>query len=480
MITLLKRGMYCSFQETEPQRHLNGRKLYEIRANVLGGATSINGIQYARGTRRDYDGWASLGNEGWSYADVLPYFIRMETYSRGAGPHHGGTGPFHVSHAELSDPIAQAWVAAAVEAGFSYNDDLNGALPTGFGPPDEAVHAGRRVSAASAFLKPALTRENLTVVTQATVHKLILSGQRCTGLEYAHAGECHRVEAGTVILSAGVFGSPQLLMLSGIGNAGTLREHGIATRVDLPGVGRGLRDHPGFQISCTCPEPITDFRYMGPIRGAQAALNYLLFRRGFLARSAVRAVGLVSSSENEPDWPDLKIQFVNVLIDDGPDLRVTRHGYLVRISMTRPQSSGEVTLRSADPAAPPRINVNYLADQQDLQRARSGVRIAREIFRQPAMRRFRGDEVAPGAANASDEQIEAWLRSSVGSDAHSVGTCRMGHDENAVVDPRLQVHGVEGLRVIDASVMPTHIGGNTAAPTMMIAEKGADLILQGS
>lgn len=480
MIPMLKRGMYSSMVQTEPQQHLGGRTLFEIRGQVLGGASSINGIQHARGTAGDYNHWASLGADGWSYADVLPFFKRSENYSGGGSLYRGGSGPFAVTRATIDNPIAQAWVDAAEEAGFPSNPDLNGASGLGFGAPDEARRGGRRTSSASAYLHPVSRRPNLAVMTGATVNALSLSGRRCQGVVLTHRGETIRVEAGTVILSAGVFGSPQLLMLSGIGDPVHLAEHGIVGSVDLPGVGRNLRDHLGFQVSMTCPVPLTDFRYMSPVRGAGTVMHYLLLRRGFFARSAVRAIGQICSDVAEPGWPDLKMQLVNLLIEDGPDMRMERHGYLVRMSMTRPASSGQVTLRSADPAAPPRIDANYLADPLDLARARSGVRLARTILRQRAMDRFQGSEVAPGSGRTSDAELDGWLRASGGSDSHSVGTCRMGTDDGAVVDPQLKVHGVEGLRIVDASVMPDHVGGNTVAPTLMIAEKAADMILQAA
>lgn len=479
MIPLLKRGLYAVFQETEPQAHLNERVLFDMRGKVLGGGTSINGIQHSRGVPKDYDWWAELGNKGWSYGEVLPYFKKSESFSQGGSAYRGGNGPFHVTQAPISDPVAKAWIRAAGEAGYAFSNDLNGEVPEGFGPPDEAVRGGRRVSAVSAYLKPALRRKNLTVITAAHVQRLLMSGKRCTGVDYLHHGEMRRAEAGTVVLSAGVYGSPQLLMLSGIGNPLALREHGIASTVDLPGVGQNLQDHLGFMVSTTCPLPVTDLRHMRPMGGAKAALDYLLLRKGFLARSSVRAIAVLRSEAADAGWPDLKMQFFNLLMDDGPGIGVSRHGYLVRISMTRPQSVGEVTLRSADPSAMPRINANYLADPRDMARARSGVRIVRDLFGQPAMAQYRGEEVAPGADAVSDEQIDTWLRSAAGGDAHGIGTCRMGHDDKAVVDPQLRVHGVEGLRVIDASVMPAHICGNTVAPTMMVAEKGADMILNG-
>jgi choline dehydrogenase len=242
-------------------------------------------------------------------------------------------------------------------------------------------------------------------------------------------------------------------------------------------VGKNLRDHLGFMVTMTAALPNTDFRHMRSLGAARTALSYLLFRKGFFSRSSVRAIGIVGSEVAEPGWPDLKMQFFNLLMDDGPGIGVSQHGFLVRLSMTRPGSTGSVTLRSANPDDHPRIDANYLSDPIDLARARSGVRIARDIFRQPAMARFRKEEVAPGRDVTSDAQIDAWLRRAAGGDAHGIGTCRMGHDDNAVVDPELRVHGVDGLRVIDASVMPTHVCGNTVAPTMMVAEKGAEMAL---
>jgi choline dehydrogenase len=477
MFVMLRRGLYAWAYQTEPQTQLDGRVLFDVRGKVLGGSTSINGMQYCRGSPRDYDHWAELGNEGWSYSDVLPYFKRSERSSRGASPLRGESGPLTVTRAEIRHPIAQAWLDAAVQAGYSYNDDTNGVAREGFGPQDEMLFRGRRVSAARAYLAPARGRRNLVVATRATAQRLLLSGRRCAGVEYLQHGMSQRVEADrAVIVAAGVFGSPQLLMLSGIGNPPELESHGIAPRVGLPGVGRNFRDHVGFWVSVTCRKPITDLRYMTVAGGIGAVLRHYALRSGPLSESPVRAIGLVRSELAEPGWPDLKFQCVTALIE-GPDMRVERHGFLARVAMTRPASTGSVTLRSADPQVTPRIDARYFAAPEDLARARAGVRIARDIFAQRALDPFRGVEVSPGAQVETEQQIDAWLRATAGPDLHGVGTCRMGIDAEAVVDSRLRVHGVDNLRVVDASIMPDIVSGNTAAPTIMIGEKGADMIL---
>ncbi|WP_394729847.1 GMC family oxidoreductase [Altererythrobacter sp. GH1-8] len=477
---MLKRQIYSHFCKTEPQVYLGGRELEEIRGRVLGGNTTINGAQHARGARQDFDRWADLGNVGWRFDDVLAYFKKSESADHGEDAFRGRSGPFKVSQAPLDHPIAQGWVAAAVEAGHSFNEDLNGGVATGVGAPDQAVYAGRRTSSASAYLRPVMTRPNLTVMTGALVEKLVLESGRCVGAILRHKDKRQRIEAGHVIVSAGTFGSPQLLMLSGIGDPDHLREHDIAVDTPLPGVGRNLSDHLGFQIGMTSSKELSDLRFAGPFKGGRAMAQYLLTRRGFFAHSSVRAIGMVCSdhaAQNEPGWPDLKLQLASVLPDEETPMHASEHGFHVRISMTRPASTGSVRLKSADPNACPAINANYLADPLDLERARSGIRLAREIFAQAPMAEFVGQRVSPSLELESDAELEQWLRSHAGSDAHAVGTCRMGTDEGAVVDPQLRVRGVEGLSVVDGSVMPTHVSGNTTAPILMIAEKAASMML---
>lgn len=477
---MLKRHIYSSLCKTEPQEHLGGRELDEIRGRVLGGNTTINGAQHSRGAPQDFDQWAQLGNSGWGFADVLPFFKRSESAKHGDDTYRGRSGPFKVSQAPLDHPVAQGWIEAAVEAGHSFNEDLNGAESVGVGAPDQAVFEGRRTSSSSAYLRPVASRTNLTVLTNAMVEKLLVENGRCHGALVRKGGQTHRFEAERVVLSAGTFGSPQVLMLSGIGEPDHLREHGIAVETALPGVGQNLSDHLGFQIGMTSAKELSDLRFAGPIKGGRAMAQYLLTRRGFFAHSSVRAIGMLCSdlaAEAEPGWPDLKLQLASVLPDEGATMTASEHGFHVRISMTRPKSAGSVRLRSSDPAACPAINANYLADREDLRRSRSGIRLAREIFAQPAMAEFIGKRVSPSLDIESDEELEGWLRAHAGSDAHAIGTCRMGTDEMAVVDPQLAVRGVEGLYVVDGSVMPTHVSGNTTAPILMIAEKAASMLL---
>ncbi len=480
---MLKRQIYSHMCKTEPQAHLGGRELEEIRGRVLGGNTTINGAQHARGAAQDFDHWAELGNAGWRFDDVLPFFKQSESAAHGDDAFRGRSGPFKVSQAPLDHPIAQGWVAAAIEAGHSFNEDLNGGVATGVGAPDQAVYDGRRTSSSSAYLRPVISRTNLTVMTGALVERLLVDKSRCHGVIVQRKGKSQRYEAGRVIVSAGTFGSPQLLMLSGLGDPDHLRAQGVSVEVPLRGVGQNLSDHLGFQIGMTSSQELSDLRFAGPIKGGKALAQYLLTRRGFFAHSSVRAIGMLCSdlaAEREPGWPDLKLQLASVLPDEATPMHASEHGFHVRISMTRPKSTGAVRLRSTDPAACPAIDANYLAEREDLERARSGIRLAREIFAQGPMSEFIGKRVSPSLDVASDRELEQWLRAHAGSDAHAVGTCRMGTDENAVVDPELNVRGVEGLFVVDGSVMPTHVSGNTTAPILMIAEKAAHMMLGAS
>ncbi|XUU61007.1 GMC family oxidoreductase [Erythrobacter sp. HA6-11] len=477
---MLKRQIYSHFCKTEPQVHLGGRQLDEIRGRVLGGNTTINGAQHARGAPQDFDHWAGLGNAGWAFEDVLPFFKQSESAKHGEDAYRGRSGPFKVSQAPLDHPFAQGWIEAAIEAGHNFNEDLNGGISTGVGAPDQAVFEGRRTSSSSAYLKPATTRTNLAVLTGGLVERLLIDKARCNGVIVRHKDKVQRFEAGHVVVSGGTIGSPHLLLLSGIGQPDHLQEHGIEVQVPLVGVGRNLKDHLGFQIGMTSSQDLSDLRFAGPIKGGKAMARYLLTRRGFFAHSSVRAIGMLCSdmaADREPGWPDLKLQLASVLPDEETPMRASEHGFHVRISMTRPKSSGAIRLRSANPSACPAINANYLAEREDLERARSGIKLARDIFAQKPMSKFTGKRVSPSLDVASDEQLERWLRDHAGSDAHAIGTCRMGLDEDAVVDPQLNVRGVAGLSVVDGSVMPTHVSGNTTAPILMIAEKAASMML---
>ena len=460
-----------------PQKHLNDRVLYLPRGKVLGGGSSINGMVYDRGSARDFDRWSELGNEGWSFAEVLPYFRRAETYEPGANDYHGGAGPLHGSRPQVKHPLARAFVEAGVQAGYPYNDDTNGASREGFGPVDVTVHRGRRSSTSSACLRPVLHRPNLSVITGAHVTRILLEGRRAVGLRYRKSGQEHTVRAEReVILSAGAINSPQILMLSGLGPADHLRGHGIATLVDLPGVGGNLQDHLAITVKHRSLQPISMFKYFSPLRGAVALGQYVLFRKGPLADPGMEAAAFLKSDASQPE-PDIKLLFVMALYRNHGREVIPEHGFYAHINCLRPESRGTVRLASADPAAAPLIDQNYLAAPGDLRIMRRGVQLAREVFAQRAFDPYRGDELEPGCSTAGDAGIDAFIRSHADADYHSVGTASMGRDAQAVVDERLRVHGVEGLRVVDASIMPRIVGANTNMTVIMIAEKAADMIL---
>lgn len=474
---MLRGGKFSWHYETAPQKHLDGRVLQDARGKVLGGSSSINGMCYSRGAPEIFDLWAGLGNTGWSYRDVLPYFKRAESSEHGETEFRGGNGPLPVTRAKISNPAQQAWLEAAQQAGFPFSDDHNGARPEGFGPSDRTISKGRRVSTAVAYLEPARNRSNLHVEINARATRLLFEGQRVVGVEYWQASGMRRVRAVREVISCGgTFQSAQLLMLSGIGEAEHLRAVGIAPRVDLKGVGQNLHDHVGSSVQMTCPLPVTDYRLASSkLAQAAAGVRYLFTRGGPLAGNSTDAVAYLRSGAPGHDELDLKYYLIPMLTGTGEPLQ--EHGVTNLIILTRPESRGELRLRSADPLDKPLIDANYLADARDREALRRGVRIARDIFSQPAYQRYRGREYFPGESCRSDEDLDALFRSTVSVNYEAVGTCKMGHDELAVVNDRLQVHGVEGLRVVDGSVMPRITTGDPGATIVMIAEKAAEMIL---
>jgi len=486
LLPIMMKGMFCWPYQTTPQKHLNDRVLYAPRGKVMGGGSSINGMVYDRGTAADYDRWAALGNEGWSYRDVLPYFKRAETYRAGASegsdpagpdPFHGDAGPLQVSRVKTLHPLAQAWVEAGQQAGFNYNPDTNGALREGFGPCDTTVGGGQRSSSASAYLHPVRRRPNLRVETAALVTRVLFSGTRATGVEYVQKGRRHEVHAeGEVILAGGAINSPQLLLLSGVGEGVQLRSHGIETRIELPGVGQNLQDHLASSVKVACTTPISLYNYLSPIAGGLALGRYLLFRQGPLATASVEAIAFVKAHPLSME-EDVKMIFAMALYQHNGREVIKQHGFFAHIDVVRPESRGRVSLRSADPLAPPLLDPNFFATERDRRTLVEAIKMAREVFKQKAFNPYRGRELAPGQSVNSDAEIEAYIRATAEADYHSVGTCKMGSDTRAVVDAQLRVHGAQGLRVVDASVMPLMPGGNTAVPTIMVAERGADLIL---
>lgn len=475
---MLKHGMVSWHYQTAPQKHLDNRVLADARGKVLGGSSSINGMCYSRGGPEIFDLWAGLGNVGWSYVDVLPYFRRAESSPHSDGEFRGGSGPLPVTRATISNPGQKAWIEAAKQAGYPYSEDHNGSAPEGFGPSEHTIRRGRRMSTAVSYLHPVHRRSNLTVRTGAHVTRLMVEEKRVVGVEYLHKGQVERVyAAGEVISSGGTFQSAQLLMLSGIGDGDHLASLGITPIVDLKGVGQNLHDHVGTQVQMTCPEPVTNYKLaLNPLRMAAAALRYAVTRGGPLANSGTDVIAYLRSGAPGHGELDLKYYFLPMLLS-GDGSPVSQHGFTNLVILTRPESRGELTLQSADPMVQPRINTNYLADERDRDALRRGVRIARELLTQPAYERYRGQEYGPGAACSSDAELDAYFRSTSNVNYEAVGTCRMGHDELAVVDDQLRVHGIGGLRVVDGAVMPRITTGDPNATIIMIAEKAADMIL---
>ena len=458
---------------TVPQAHAGGRDLYWPRGKVLGGSSSINAMIYIRGHHADYDGWAADGCEGWGYADVLPYFKRSEDNARGASAYHGVGGPLPVQDPRSPSPFSLAFVDAAEQAGHPRNEDFNGAEQEGGGLYQLTQRGGRRASTASTFLKAARRRPNLQIETGAHATRVLFKEGRATGVEIVQDGEVRAVDAAReVILCGGAINTPQLLMLSGVGPADELAAHGIRVLADRPGVGQNLHDHPIVGVHFALREPVS---LLGA-EGLMSVARYLIRRDGMLSSNVAEA-GLFVRTRPELAYPDLQFHVAPMLFEQHGLVPQTEHGFSIGPTLVRPRSRGAITLASADPFTHPRIDPNYLADPADAEALVAGVRIAREIAHEPALDRFRGDEIRPGAPLTSDADLEAYVRETCETLYHPVGTCRMGADADAVVDLDLRVRGVRGLRVVDASVMPTIPNGNTNAPTMMIAEKAADLIL---
>ena len=465
--------------ETTPQPGLDGRQIKWPRGKVLGGSSTINGMMYMRGNAADYDAWAQTGLSDWSYDDVLPYFRRSEANPERANSRfHGQDGSLHVAKAKGKNPLYQDFLAAGHGAGYPANDDFNGAIQEGLGFYDFNTQDGRRVSSATAFLRPAMSRNNLTVLTKTKVQRIVLNNKRASGLVVRRAGEETTVHArGEVILSGGAINSPQLLMLSGIGDAGNLAEHGIESVVSSPNVGRNLQDHLGVYLTYACKDPITLYRLFRPDRAAFAFARAWLTGKGPASAVPLEAGGFLRTRA-DLDIPDIHITFV-----PGLNLETTRagqgqHGYLINFYQLRPESRGRVKLASANPGAAPLIDPAYLKAAADRRCLRDGTRLARKIGEMAPLVARKKADISPTFDDlTSDDAIDRWVRGGANTIFHPVGTCRMGADDAAPVDGQLRVRGVDGLRVVDASVMPTIIGGNTSAPTMMIAEKAADLIL---
>jgi len=463
---------------SDAEPYLDGRRLTHPRGRVLGGSSSINGMVYIRGHAGDYDGWAASGLTGWGYADVLPYFKRAEQHLHGGNPYHGGSGPLAVFAPDINaSPLNAAFVQAATQAGYGLSEDSNGERQEGFGRVDRTTRNGRRCSAARAYLAPALRRANLRTVTGALVHRVLLLGERAVGIEYSRDNVVTQAYADReVILSAGAINSPQLLQLSGVGAADQLAAAGIDVRVELPAVGANLNDHPDLVVQHRCLQPVSIYNANRGLGKILTGLRWFAGLGGLAGSNHFEAGGFMRSRAGV-EQPDLQLTFMPLAIKPGTVGDVGMHSFQVHIDLMRPKSLGRVTIRSADPVAAPSICFNYLADPEDREDLRTAVRLTREILAQPALSPYRGEELNPGDAIQSDQDIDAWVRRNVETCYHPVGTCRMGLDpRGAVVDAQCRVHGVAGLRIIDASVMPAIVSGNTNAPTIMIAEKVSDLL----
>jgi choline dehydrogenase-like flavoprotein len=461
---------------TEPEAQLDGRRLWWPRGRVLGGSSSINAMCYIRGDARDYDEWARLsGDARWNWQNVLPYFKRAEGNARGADALHGANGPLAVQDLRSPNLLSQAFVDAALACGYPANRDFNGAQQEGFGLYQVTQKNGARCSTAAGYLRAARGRANLRVVTRAVTQRVLLDSHRAVGVDYRHHGRLTRAEGGEVILCGGTINSPQLLMLSGIGPADHLREHGIRVAQDQAGVGANLQDHLDICTLQHCVQAVSYDR----LNDIAVALKYLLHRDGPGTSNLAEGGGFVRTRHATDARCDLQFHFLPGLLDDHGRHRLPGYGYTMHACMLRPRSRGTIRLQSADPNAKAAIHANYLSDAAgyDLAMLIEGTKLSRAIFAAKPFDAYRGEEIYPGSAAQSDAEIAAYIRCKAETVYHPVGTCRMGNDVDAVVDTELRLRGVAGLRVVDASVMPCLPGGNTNAPTVMIAEKAANYIL---
>jgi choline dehydrogenase len=472
-----KRVNWC--YETEPDPNVNNRKIFWPRGKVLGGSSSINGLVYIRGQAEDFDHWRQLGNAGWSFDDVLPYFRRAEDQTRGASDLHGTNGPLAVSEVHDYDPISKAFIKSALDLGFPRNDDFNGATQEGAGYYQLTTRNGRRCSTAVGYLRPARSRPNLRVETHALAEQVLFEGRRATGVSFRQHGAPRTVRARReIILCGGAINSPQLLLLSGVGPAQHLTDMGIAVHHDLPGVGQNMQDHYQTRIVEKCRFPITVNDIMlSRWKMLKIGLEYFLFRKGPLTIAAAQA-GLFARTRLELATPD--VQFATVIFSaDRPAEGLHKFsGFSVVVYQLRPESRGELKLKSPDPSAPPAMHPNYLATETDRRTIVDGLKLARRLLSTPDMQHFIASEYIPGPQVQTDDELLAYVRQYGSTVFHPTSTCKMGSDPMAVVNNSLNVHGLDALRVVDASIMPAVVSGNTNAAAIMIAEKAADLMRQ--
>ena len=464
------------FYHSAPEPHLDRRRVYCPRGRVLGGSSSINGMVYIRGNAMDYDNWARLGARGWSYAEVLPYFIKSETRAAGGDAYRGGDGPLFVSTGACANPLFRAFMEAGQQAGYARTEDMNGYRQEGVGPMDMTVHNGERWSAAKAYLRPALVRPNLTVQLKALASRILFDSARAVGVEYRAKGETRKAYAGReVVLCGGAINSPQVLQLSGVGRAADLEQAGVTVTHDLPGVGANLQDHLEVYVQHAATRPVSIYPALRPWNKLKTGLEWLLFKRGLGATNHFEAGGFIRSRAGV-EYPDLQFHFLPIAMSYDGSVPAGGHGFQLHVGPMRPASRGQVKLRNADPAAAPEILFNYLAEEQDRRDMRDGIRLTREIFAQSAFDDVRGPELAPGAAAQSDAALDAFARAKGESAYHPACTCGMGDGDGAVVDAETRVHGLHNLRVVDASIMPAVVNGNLNATVLMMAEKAADMI----
>ncbi|RDV29134.1 choline dehydrogenase [Alteromonas aestuariivivens] len=463
---------------TQPEPFLNNREMHCPRGKVLGGSSSINGMVYVRGHAKDFDEWEQHGAEGWNYQACLPYFKKAETWYRGTDSYRGGSGKVGVNNGnEMKNPLYKAFIKAGEQAGYAVTNDYNGEQQEGFGPMHMTVKDGVRSSTSREYLDPVKNRDNLTIITGALVSRVLLENKKAVGVEYRVGSATKQARCNKeVILSAGPIGSPHILQLSGIGDAEVLKNAGVDVQHELPGVGKNLQDHLEFYFQYKCKQPITLNGKLGLLSKAKIGTEWILNRTGLGVTNHFESCAFIRSKPGV-EWPDIQYHFLPAAIRYDGKQAFEGHGFQVHVGHNKPKSRGEITLQSSDPAVPPKIQFNYLEHPDDIEGFRACVRLTREIISQPAFDEFRDGEIQPGEHVQSNDEIDQFVRQAVESAYHPSCSCKMGEDKMAVVNSKTQVHGIEGLRVVDSSIFPTIPNGNLNAPTIMVAEKAADLIL---
>ncbi|MEL0655097.1 choline dehydrogenase [Pseudoalteromonas issachenkonii] len=463
---------------TQPEPHLDNREMHCPRGKVLGGSSSINGMVYVRGHAKDFDEWQQHGANGWDYQSCLPYFQKAESFYLGENTYRGGKGPLGVNNGnEMQNPLYRTFIKAGVEAGYASTDDYNASQQEGFGPMHMTVKDGVRSSASREYLDPVKSRSNLTIITGALAQRVILDGKKATGIEYKVNGDVKTAHAAKdVILSAGPIGSPHILQLSGIGDTQALEKAGVEVQHHLPGVGQNLQDHLEFYFQYKCKQPITLNGKLGIVSKGLIGARWLLTRSGLGATNHFESCAFIRSKPGV-EWPDIQYHFLPAAMRYDGRSAFAGHGFQVHVGHNKPKSRGSVTIASANPEQPPTILFNYLEHQDDIEGFRACVRLTRDIIEQSAFDEYRDEEIQPGKHIQTDEEIDAFVRQAVESAYHPSCSCKMGEDDMAVVNSNTQVHGIEGLRVVDSSIFPTVPNGNLNAPTIMVAEKAADIIL---